>query len=261
MGRRLAHRPDPQPQPELLRRDHRHRGRPQLDGQRALGAGQQLHGAGLDTQPARRSGNLRDVTVDDGRGVAHLQQDRGRYPRRGDRGLGQRGADPEPPEGGIDGFGRLGVGRPPPARRSFGGSPRGTRMVCTCSSLRLRHPVGGRRRRECRRSTPAASASDAAVAVHVVPGQEGVAGHAELGPGLVALTALAADVLRHRRPASSRRDLRTRPVGAGRAFDRIFSHGHEFRHPVQQRRSGFRRCLQEPAAGGTIRPLGVVVPR
>ena len=244
MGGRLAHRPDPQPQPELLRGNHRHRSRPQLDGQRALGTGQQLHGAGLDAQPARRPGNLRDVPVDDGRGVADLQHDRGRYPRRGDRGLGRCGADPEPPEGGIDGFGWLGSGAATAGqailRRFTARHQDGLNLLL---ALRLRSPgrrggIGGASAAGPHRGVGV----QLAVAVYVVPGQEGVAGHAELGSGLVALTALAADVLRHRRPASSRRDLRTRPVDAGRAFDRIFSHGHEFRHPYSNADRGFGAC-------------------
>ena len=52
--------------------------------------------------------------------------------------------------------------------------------------------------------------SPSSLALDLVPGQERVTVHAEVGPGRIALTAVAADVRRHRRPSSSRRESRTR---------------------------------------------------
>ena len=83
------------------------------------------------------------------------------YPGRGDRGLGLLGTDPEPPEGGIGGFGRR-RGRAaadqalrPAARRA---APGWSAPVPRAPAPTAR--VGRRPRCECRRSTPAASASE-----------------------------------------------------------------------------------------------------
>ena len=213
----LGHRPDAQHQVDLLRRQQGGRAHAHPHRQRLLAAREQVDRVRLDDQPGWRPGGLDPVAVDDGGGVRHPYGERGRLARRRHGDGRMFGADLQPVLTAA-GCRRLG--------HEGGRTQHGPHLV-----LGLLRVGGGPGRDDgCLRPFVVG-----VVALDLVPGQERMTRHAEVGPGRIALTAVAADVRRHRRPSSSRRDSRNRHLprlAEVHLLGDMFSHVQPFRHPA-----------------------------